>query len=417
MSPRPQRYLTDQEGIGGVIKARPEDFLVEELSLYEPSGEGEHLYLQIEKTAVSHGELISRLRRRFGVREDAIGFAGMKDKIAVTRQTVSIHLREDPPDVELDHDRIRVLWASRHTNKIRIGHLAGNRFSIRIREVDPVKVTVVKPVLDRLARIGVPGYFGGQRFGYRHNNHLVGLALLKEDWSGLLAELLGATGSPFPEYQRARRELFDGGRFQDAAAMWTPADRNELTAINVLCLGKSEREACAAVGKSTRSFWISALQSAVFNRVLDQRIADGTLTTLVEGDLAWKHDSGSVFLVTADELASGRLCPRLEALEISPSGPLWGAGMIRPQAAVAEAEQQALAGVGVPLDTFADTESRLQGARRPLRVPMIHPETEAGADEHGPYIRVAFDLTRGAYATVLLREIMKTPELPDFSGR
>ena len=163
LNPLPQRFLTDEPGIGGVIKSRPEDFLVDEVPLYEPCGEGEHLYLRIEKTGVSHVELLSCLRRHFKVGESAIGFGGMKDKRAVTRQTLSIHLLQDPATVELEHRRIKVLWATRHTNKIHRGHLAGNRFSIRIREVDPTKVTVVKRQLQRMTSTGVPNYFGVQR--------------------------------------------------------------------------------------------------------------------------------------------------------------------------------------------------------------------------------------------------------------
>ena len=410
VNPLPQRYLTEEAGIGGVIKAAPEDFLVEELPRYEPCGQGEHLYLRIEKCGVSHAELLGCLRRHFNVSERAIGFAGMKDKIAVTRQTVSIHLPQDPRDVDLDHDRIRVLWASRHLNKIRRGHLVGNRFSIRIREVDPTKVTVVRRQLERLERSGVPNYFGSQRFGYRCNNHLLGAAVLTDDWPGMLSELLGTGGSPFPEYQRPRRELFDHGRFGDAAALWTPADRNELVAVKALRDGKSERNACRSVGKSTLAFFVSALQSAVFNRVLDRRIEDGTLTTLVEGDLAWKHDSRSVFPVTADELASGELPGRVESLELSPSGPLWGPGMTRPGAAVAEAELEALDAADVALDALCSADlGRRQAARRPLRVPLPNLQTDSGVDEHGSYIRVAFDLSRGAYATVVLRELMKAP--------
>src|SRR5437870_13191447 len=128
-NPLPQRYLTDNpeaSGVGGKIKLRPEDFLVDELPLYEPEGQGEHLYLGIQKTNVSHGELMACLRKHFGVPERAIGFAGMKDKAGITRQTVSVHLLNDPPAVEIPHARIQVLWALRHRNKIRRGHLAGN---------------------------------------------------------------------------------------------------------------------------------------------------------------------------------------------------------------------------------------------------------------------------------------------------
>ena len=409
VNPLPQRYLTTEPGIGGVIKLRPEDFLVEEVPLYEPSGEGEHLYVRIEKSGVSHAELLSCLRRHFGVPAAAIGFAGMKDKLAVTRQTVSVHLPAGTPEPhpELDHDRIGVLWATRHTNKIRLGHLAGNRFWVRIREVDPVKVMVTRQRLQALERSGLPNYFGSQRFGYRTNNHLAGLAVLRADWPSLMAELVGTTGSPFPEYQRPRRELFDQGCYREASVLWTPADRNELTMIKALANGKGVRGAARAVGKTALVFWISALQSAVFNRVLDGRLEDRTLSTLVEGDLAWKHDNGAVFAVTAAELAPDALPARLEALEISPSGPLWGEGMTRAAGRVGELEREALELMGVTPDQFGASDLPLKGARRPLRVPVHNASTDSGVDEHGPYVRVAFDLPAGAYATVLLGELMK----------
>ena len=213
-SPLPQPYFTDEQGIGGRIKVRAEDFLVEEIPLYEPCGEGEHLYLFVEKTNVSHAELMSCLRRHFGVPERAIGYAGMKDKRAVTRQRISVHLLADPASLEIDHRRLRVISARRHRNKLRRGHLRCNRFSIRVRDVDPAQAPVARRILSRLEEIGVPGYVGAQRFGYRCNNHRMGAMLLDRDWDGALAELLGATGSPFPEHQRPRRELFDAGRFK-----------------------------------------------------------------------------------------------------------------------------------------------------------------------------------------------------------
>ncbi len=407
-SPLPQRYLTGEPGVGGTIKARPEDFLVDEVSLYDPSGTGEHLYLGVQKTGVSHVEMISHLRRHFDVPRRSIGFAGMKDKAAVTRQTVSIHFPPDRPmPGPVEHKRIEVLWTKRHTNKIRLGHLAGNRFSIRIREVEPVRVTVMRRALAHLERVGIPNYFGSQRFGYRCNNHLLGLLLLRQDWPGMAAELLGSTGTPFPEYQLQRRTLFDEGRYQEAAAMWTPADRNELTVITAFAEGRTGGPAVRAVGPAALSFWISSLQSAVFNRVLDRRLDDQTLARFVEGDLAWKHDNGAVFAVTADELSKPELTRRIEAGEVSPSGPLWGRGMTRAAGAVEAVERGALVAVGLTEEDLQREPARLKGARRPLRVPVHHPATDAGADEHGPYIRVAFDLPAGAYATIVLRELMK----------
>lgn len=409
-SPLPQQYLLDGEGVGGRIKARPEDFLVEEQPLYEPAGEGEHLYLFVEKTGVSHSELISTVRRHFNVRREAIGFAGMKDKAAVTRQLVSVHLLQNPsapPEVELPHQRIKVLWAARHRNKLRRGHLAGNRFSIRIREVDPAQAPRVLRAVRALEGRGVPNYFGFQRFGYRGNNHVLGLLALRGDWEGLLRELVGLGGSPFPAYQQQRRELFEAGQHAQALAQWTAADHAERTALRTLAAGRNMRQAVRSIHDSNRGFWISSLQSAIFNRVVDRRLVDGLLTTLAEGDLAYRHDRGHVFRVTAEELANPELAARVERLEVSPTGPLWGPGMTRAEGATDEAELAALLSVGVSAETFTNPLKGFDGARRSLRTIMRHPEVDSGVDEHGAYIRLAFDLERGAYATVVLREIMK----------
>lgn len=410
IDPLPQRYLTDDPGIGGRIKVRAEDFLVDEIPLYEPSGEGEHLYLGIEKSNVSHGELVGCLRRHFHVPEHAIGFAGMKDKVGVTRQTVSVNLRGEPPAADIGHARIKILWKTRHNNKIKLGHLAGNRFSIRVRDVDPMKAPAALRTLRALERQGVPNYFGQQRFGYRRNNHLVGAAVVNEDWGLVLKHLLGTHGGSYPPYQRERRELFDAGKFAEAAALWTTADRSERIVCGKLAIGKTPRDACLAVGPTALDFWVSALQSAMFNRVLDQRLQSGRLAILEEGDLAWKHETRGVFRVTAAELAGPELARRLEAFEISPSGPIWGGGMLQAEGAAGEVEREALDAAGMSIRLFEQHRRMLEGARRPLRNPMRNASLDSGVDEHGPYIRAAFDLPRGAYATVVLREIMKNEE-------
>lgn len=439
MDPLPRSFLTEDEGIGGRIKVRPEDFLVDEQPLYQPCGNGEHLYLCIEKKNVSHAEMLSTLRKHFGVRDRAIGFAGMKDKVGVTRQIVSIHLPKgqsrvrdhgsakrgqsigalsdapmrrpgSAPSIELPHRRIAVLWADRHTNKIKRGHLAGNRFSIRIRDVDPLKAPLVMQTLRALERHGVPNFFGAQRFGYRRNNHLLGAMLLAGEYDNLLAELLGTTGTPYPEYQQERRELYEAERYEEALAMWTPADGSERSALRALMAGRDAKGACFAVGKTTWNFWVASFQSAIFNRVVDQRLGSGQLDSLVEGDLAWKHDSRSVFAVTAELAGDPEIAARLSRLEISPSGPLWGTGMTQASGEVGRVELRALAAMGVSTDQFHASPHAPEGSRRSLRERLSNPEIESGIDEHGPFIRVAFDLPRGAYATVALREIMKNEQ-------
>jgi len=410
LDPLAKHYLTDEPGIGGVIKVRPEDFIVDEIPLYDPAGEGEHLYLGIEKRGVSHGELLGVLKRTFNVGRHAIGFAGMKDKAAVTRQTVSIHLPHDPQTIDLGHERLRVLWATRHRNKIKRGHLRGNRFSVRIREVDPLKVVQVRKQLERLSTIGVPAYFGQQRFGYRRNSHLLGAMLLEGRSDAILDELLGSNGSPFPEYQVNRRRLYDEGRLEQAYAQWATADHAERRTLEALLASRSARKAVSAIGKTHLDFWVHAMQSAVFNRVLDARLKANQLHELFEGDLAWKHDSRAVFRVTAEELRNDALGERLNDIEISPSGPLWGWKMMRAEGQPGEVEWSMFKQFRWNVDRILDPQIGPEGSRRPMRVPVTSAEVDAGTDDNGPYIRLLFDLPRGAYATIVLREIMKTDE-------
>jgi len=130
-------YLTAHlPGVGGLIKEAPEDFQVTEIPLYQPSGEGEHIYAEIEKKGVTTLEAICRISRGLGIQERDVGYAGMKDARGITRQTLSLP-RVDPDTLwSLSLPGIRVLSVTRHRNKLKTGHLAGNVFTIRIRDVD-----------------------------------------------------------------------------------------------------------------------------------------------------------------------------------------------------------------------------------------------------------------------------------------
>src|SRR5687768_10461033 len=122
-------FLTDQiPGIGGSLKARPEDFFVQELPLYEPSGEGEHVYVEFQKIGMTTFDAIDRIARVLRVHPRDIGYAGMKDARAITRQIFSIPGTTEQAVMGLKIPNIEPLWAARHGNKLRLGHLAGNRF-------------------------------------------------------------------------------------------------------------------------------------------------------------------------------------------------------------------------------------------------------------------------------------------------
>ncbi len=394
--------------VGGRIKERPEDFLVEELPLYEPSGGGEHLYLRVAKTDMAHHELVALLRAHFGVTDREIGVAGMKDRAAVTSQTVSIHLPRRPELRSIQHDRIQVLWADWHTNKLRRGHLAGNRFSIRIRGVEPTRAPAMWRALRAFETEGVPDAFGAQRFGTRANGHVLGRLVLLERWAELLGELLGTEGTPFPESQRAARELAQAGDWEGALAAWSRREHAERAALRALAGGADARRAVRAMARDVVALWVSAWQAAVFNRVLGERAAEGALGLLREGDVAWKHANGAQFAVDAQALAGtgdGALAERARRFEISPTGVLPGAEAVPSAGRTLERERAAIEAFGMEPGFFAAPNPWQPGGRRPFRVRVANTEIEAGADQHGTFIRVAFDLPAGAYATMVLQAL------------
>jgi tRNA pseudouridine13 synthase len=411
-------YLTPTlPGVGGVLKQRPEDFLVEEQPLYEPTGKGEHLYLFIEKRELTTMELLKRVAKDFRVNKDSVGYAGLKDKHAVTRQHVSVHLpvanvEHEAQSVERiqHHPKIKVLWAERHANKLRRGHHGGNRFVLKVRGVAPTSVVQARPTLDTVARSGFPNYIGEQRFGYRGNSHTLGRMLLLGDFRALLDELLGTPGSSDSEELAIAREYYRQSDYLKALDHWPRGLPYDRQALDALRQHKTHEQAVRAIHKTQRSFLVSALQSAIFNTVLNQRVRDQTWNRLLPGDLAWKDDSRAVFAVdeatAALENAPGG---RVERFEVCPSGPLWGTDMTEASGGVGELERAAVTSQGIDLSMltrstpWADTA----GARRPLRILPRNLDYSGGADEHGPYLRISFELPRGAYATMLLREVMK----------
>lgn len=412
----PVRYLTHEiPGIGGLIKQRPEDFLVDEIPAYDPVGEGEHFYMLVQKRNVATLEMLKILANHFEVDRSAVGYAGLKDKAAITRQVVSIHapgrkLDETP---SLRDERLQILWTDYHTNKLRRGHLIGNRFSVRIRGVKPTDVLAANRVLQRLASEGVPNALGEQRFGLLANNHLVGRHLVRGDFASAVNELLGPNAA-HPERNTEARARFQVGDFGEALHLFPRNAHAERAVLRSLARRNSAKRSFFAIERTLLRFYVSAFQSAVFNRVLDERLKAGTLRALLEGDIAIKHLNQSVFDVTGEVAADAGTVARLQAFEISPSGPMWGGGMKRAGGGTGAAELEALLASGVTVEELESFTMRnrtlIGGERRSLRVPVIDPEVEGGVDEHGAYVRCAFELPKGSFATIVLREIMKVDD-------
>jgi tRNA pseudouridine13 synthase len=344
------RTLTHElPGTGGLLKAQPEDFIVDELPAYAPSGEGAHTFLQVEKRALTTAEAVTRLASALGFRREEAGTAGQKDRQAVTRQWVSVPNVDPERALALSLDGVRVLAAARHPHKLRTGHLLGNRFTITLRGTSD-GLARAQAILDRLSQTGLTNYFGAQRFGARGDNAARGRALL----------------TPAKPNEAARRPRVSGAE---------------------------------------RRLLVSAYQSELFNQYLDARIDDGLLRGALAGDVLKKSDTGGLFTVDADAVAEAQA--RLDAGAVVVTGPMFGHKMMAPPPGTPSRarEDAILAKEGIDTSAFAVLGKLAEGTRRPLTVPVGAPSVRAGDEPDA--IVLSFTLPPGAYATVLMAEVTK----------
>ena len=398
------RYLTERfSGTGGTIKENADDFFVEEIPLYLPCGEGEHLYLTVEKRGLTTFDLLQQLSRALHVPERELGYAGLKDARAVSRQTISVPGVSAEQAQALSLPGVTILAAQRHRNKLRTGHLAGNRFRIRIRGVAANAVANAEEILHVLTTVGVPNYFGEQRYGVLANSHYIGRALLRGDYDEAARQIVGDPAAIGNERWRAGAERFRAGDLAGALAVLPPRCRDERRLLQALLAGQPVKEAVLALPRKLLRLYLSAFQSSLFDRFVDMRL--DTLDILWPGDLACKHENGACFYVEDAAVEQ----PRADRLEISPSAPLYGykVDFARGQAGILEESLLHKEALGREDFRLAGGLS-MEGERRPLRVPL----TEATVRGEEADLLVSFALPKGSYATSVLREIIK----PDTVG-
>ena len=397
-------YLTpDREPVRAAIKRRYEDFRVEEIPAYEPSGEGTHIYFRIEKSGLATMRAVHDIARALGVPARDIGVAGLKDARGVTVQTLSVeHVNTDQVRA-LDIPRIRVLDVSRHGNKLKIGHLHGNRFIIRLRDVDPTRFDDIRAACDTLEARGVPNYFGRQRFGHRGDTGLVGRAILRGDAKEVIDLMIGRPGPHDTGPVLKARRLYESGKYEEAARTWPHAFReNRKLAWQMHRLNARHGRALRTIDSHMLKFFVNAYQSWLFNQVLARRIHE--IDTVRLGDLAFRHPTGGIFRV--EDLT--REAPRAAAREISATGPLYGGRMTRPGGVPDEIELSVLADEGVGVEDFDRLRRmKVHGSRRPLRFFPADLAIRHDKDAFGYFVELRFSLASGCYATMLLREICK----------
>ncbi|MCD4757480.1 MAG: tRNA pseudouridine(13) synthase TruD [Arcobacteraceae bacterium] len=172
-----QHYL-NHSNIDVYFKQSKDDFVVTEIPLYEFTGEGEHLVLKVRKKDLATWDMLQILSDYTGVKTRDIGYAGLKDKNAMTIQYISVHRQYEEALDKFEHPQIKILEKTYHNNKIRIGHLKGNHFFIRLKRVQPLHKMKLESALKEIATLGMPNYFGFQRFGLDGNNYKKGEALI-----------------------------------------------------------------------------------------------------------------------------------------------------------------------------------------------------------------------------------------------
>ena len=320
----------------GTLRAEPEDFVVEEDLGFTASGTGQHVLLKVHKRNANTQWVARELAKLCGCHPRDIGYAGLKDRRAVATQWFTVPRSRLSLEAwcEVQQAEFNVLDAAAHSRKLPRGALAGNRFAIRIRDVEPTALaSALAGRIADITRRGVPNYFGPQRFG--------------RDGANLTRIAGGLTGLH-------------------------PAERG---------------------------FVLSAARSLVFNAVLAERVKEGTWDRLEAGDIANLDGRGSVFPVdTIDQT----LTARCDELDIHPTGPLWGRGIPAAQGRVGELEARVAAGFQQAGALVA--EAGMDQERRALRLAVrdFTWESEPGA------ILLRFRLTRGSFATTVLREILDT---------
>ena len=331
-----------------IFNASPRDFTVEEIPLYDFSGEGEHLVLKVRKKELTTWEMLDILSNHLGIRRREIGYAGLKDKHAMTIQYISLMATHAPKLEGFSHPQIKILSTTKHQNKIRIGHLKGNRFHLRFKKVLGIQKEMLDSVLTWIAQHGVPNYFGHQRFGMYGDN-----------------------------WQEGKKILSGELKIRD---------------------------------RKQREFLISAYQSYLFNHWLSKRIEmcrllesfseeetarllemkedllQGTkgqkhFFKILEGDLLMHYPYGRIFYAE-DPLAESQ---RFDLRDLSPTG-------LIPGKKVKQAE-----GAAREIETLFDEEIREQGSRRYAWVfptEIVHKYIPEKA-----HYELGFFLPKGCYAT------------------
>lgn len=413
-----ETYITSQKGIGGQIRAKYEDFYVEEIPESEPSGEGTNTWVFIEKIGRETLDVVLDIAQELHIDRKRMGFAGMKDKRAVTRQWICV-VNGDPEKIkELEEKlyKVKILKIKQNEKKLRIGQLIGNKFRLLIRETQnpEANAQIANEILEELTQTGVPNYFGWQRFGKkRSNTHVVGKIMLENDLKGVIDAYIGNPYPEEPEHIKEVRQMYEDGYLQEALESMPRGMRYEKMMLKTLLKemkkkkvddidsldDNSYKRVIGSLPKPLQRMFVHAYQSYLFNKAVSERAKFG-INKYVEGDIIIDNEEHLVHEIGDD------INERIKNFEVHPTSPLFGSKVPLAGGKLGEMEQKILDDEGVTLEEFKVPKMPKLGSHG-LRRAMRFKIWDASAKVTDEGVLVEFSIPKGCYATSVLREIMK----------
>ena len=410
-------YVTRQKGIGGTIRNRYEDFYVEEIPEVIPDGEGPNVYIWIEKLGRTTLDVVLDIARDLHISRKRMGFAGMKDKKALTRQWICISNMNS----EDEFNQVKALDGTiyktdflkivRGRKKLRMGQLKGNKFKILIKDLEDIQESadIANEVLKELEVTGVPNYFGWQRFGKpRTNTHLVGEALVENDLAKAVGRYIGnPTEEEHGENQKAR-QAYDDGNLEESLNLMGKGMRYEKMMIKELIrdskkgelTDKSYMNAIHALPKPLQRMFVHAYQSYLFNEAVSKRVEMG-INKYIEGDIIIDKEEHIVRDKTPEEYQE-----LIDNFEVNPTSPLYGTKVPYAGGEVGKMEEDVLKSYNLEKSDFEVPKMPRLGSHG-LRRAMRFQVWDASATPTDVGVLCEFSINKGSYATAVLREIMK----------